>query len=62
MSLWGSNDAPETDAPAVVDTPSPGAASPGGSWPCATCGALVVSPPHVECQVCGTQYAPASED
>lgn len=27
MSLWGSNDAPETDAPAVVDTPSPGAAS-----------------------------------
>lgn len=43
------------EEPVVVDAPSPAPAAPTSSWECPSCGTLVVSPPHVECQVCGTK-------
>lgn len=57
MPPWDSPENPGADEPVVVvdETPPPAPASSGPSWLCPSCGTQVASPPHVECQVCGTK-------
>jgi len=40
----------------VEEAPPPATATPPPVWECPNCGASVHSPPHSECQVCGTHY------